>query len=1146
MQANVLPQSLIWELRSTTDDNCGVDEVTNDAPATFPVQAVLPTTPVTWTVTDMQLTETHGNSATAEQIVTVSDDQNPSITAPAAINTTADAGECFATIADLGTPATDDNCGVDEVTNDAPATFPVGATTVTWTVTDIHGNSATATQMITITDNEDPTISAPANLTVSADADDCHASGVTLGTPVTSDNCSVASVTNNAPAAFPLGSTTVIWTVTDANGNTAAASQTVTVIDNTAPVIVCKDLAIYLRPNGEYVLSQDNINTIAGTITDNCSNTQNISVSVSPDRFSCEQAGQKVPVLVTATDAYGNTSTCEAIVTVIDNVYPVVTCPDDITVSATEGKCTAVVNFAAEATDNCEATITYSHEPGSEFPVGITSVTVTATDPSGNSDVCSFNIIVTDNESPVITCPENIMVSSAEGECGAMVEFEAVVTDNCSANPTVTYSHESGSIFPVGITQVIVTAADAAGNSSECSFNITVTDDETPAIICPEDVTVSIDEGICGALVQYEVQTADNCGQELSVTYSHESGTVFPVGITTVLVTVTDAAGNSADCAFNVTVTDDEMPFVVCAEDMEVITDAGECETSVIVPAPVEMGDNCGFTIINDYNNTEDASGIYPVGTTMVTWTITDNAGNSATCSVNITVKAAPVAKNDAASTPENTPIVIDVLANDTDCSNSINPATTIIVTEPVNGTVSIDEETGMATYVPAPGFYGADEFTYSVCNAGGLCDEAIVSVTVLSVNKAPYALDDINITFINTPISGWVITNDTDPNDDELAVNTTLVSGTEHGTVVLNANGSYLYTPNQGFTGKDHFEYQICDGNGLCDEAMVTITVIQKRIEGKNRPPVAVEDNYFGKTDVPVFGNLLSNDFDSDGDNLIISVTPVTSPSTGTLEINADGTFSYFPENGFTGLVFFEYEICDDASPALCSHAMATIDIRENNNANTTVAVDDAYYMIEGDALNADVSANDYDPESDNQINFALLVAPSNGTMALFPNGTFEYIPFAGYTGNDFFIYEVCDNGEPMACDRATAYISVEAAPVDTVPGPPQEQEVFMIPEGFSPNGDNINDYFVIPGIQPYPNARIEIYNRWGTLLYAQEDYGNTDRWGSTDAWWDGSSNKKWTSGSEKLPPGTYFYILNLNDGREPITGAVFLNRNR
>ena len=108
----------------------------------------------------------------------------------------------YATNVALGTPQTSDNNAVASVTHDAPAQFPVGTTTVTWTATDASGNSATATQLVTVNDVEDPTISAPAAAVVSSDAGACYATSVALGSPVTGDNCEVASVTNDAPAQF--------------------------------------------------------------------------------------------------------------------------------------------------------------------------------------------------------------------------------------------------------------------------------------------------------------------------------------------------------------------------------------------------------------------------------------------------------------------------------------------------------------------------------------------------------------------------------------------------------------------------------------------------------------------------------------------------------------------------------------------------------------------------------------------------------------------------------------------------------------------------------------------------------------------------------------------------------------------------------
>jgi gliding motility-associated-like protein len=1080
----------------------------------------------------------------------IKDETAPSIILPAA-NLDMECFDAASVDAWIATASATDNCDGSVTVSasyDAPADNCDQIVTVTFTAEDNCGNQATATKTFTVNDNTAPVIddSTIQNLILDCNSDtEPESTGIATAT----DNCSEATVTysdviaeGDCPQEYVISRT---WTAEDECGNVSTAVQTISVKDNTAPELTCVPMTINLRDNGIYILSQGDIRDLVGSVSDNCSAQEDITITVSPRSFSCAHAGQAVPVTVTATDECGNTIQCQTTVTVIDNLAPVINCPEDMIVSTDEGTCSAVVEFEAEVSDNCEVTTTYSHTSGSEFPLGTTTVTVSATDASGNSAECSFNITVIDNIAPVIECPENITVRLEEGSSTAEVEFSVIASDNCEFS--LDYSHQSGSEFPLGTTTVSVTATDLAGNSAECSFTISVVDENAPVIICPDDISVSTDEGQCHAVVNFEANVSDIT--DVTIEYSHEPGSEFPVGITTVTVTATDLAGNSSACSFDVTVSDDENPVITCAGNMEVVAEPGQCEANVTVPAPAELSDNCEYTYMNDFNNTTDASGVYPLGTTMVTWSITDNSGNSASCSMSVTVIAGPVANDDVALTLEDTPVEIDVLANDTDCSNSIDPGTVSITVEPASGEISIDVATGVVTYIPGAGFNGSDTFTYSVCNENTLCDEAVVTISVAAVNRPPVAIDDINVTLVNTPVTGWVITNDYDPDGDELLTNTTPVSGPENGVLILNANGSYNYTPNFNFTGKDYFEYQICDPDGLCDTALVTVTVIPAGTSGENRPPVAIEDIYSGIKDTPVFGNLLSNDFDPDGDKITITSTPVSAPTAGTLEINSDGTFTYFPENGFTGQVTFIYEICDNGTPTLCATAAVSIDIRDVGGANTTVAVDDAFYTYEDVLMEGDVSENDYDPEGDNQVNFNLIVPPANGTMALFPNGTFEFTPYTGFTGNDFFVYEVCDDGDPVACDRATAYIVVDDAPVDTIPGDddelePEDCELF-IPEGFSPNYDGINDNFEILCIEKYPNAKLEVYNRWGNLLYEKENYGNPDA-GSNDIWWDGSSNKKWTVGKEKLPPGTYFYILYLNDGSEPRTGSVFLNRSR
>lgn len=204
-----------------TADNVGVASIVNNAPAQFPAG----TNTVTWTVAD-----TSGNTASATQKVVVRDVEKPTITAPVDITVGTDPGQCFATGTALGSPITADNVGVASVNNNAPATFPKGTTTLTWTVMDTSGNSATATQKVKVNDTEPPTITAPPDVTVNANPGKSYATGVALGSPTTADNCGVASVNNNAPTKIPVGTNTVTWTVADTSGNTATATQTVTVV----------------------------------------------------------------------------------------------------------------------------------------------------------------------------------------------------------------------------------------------------------------------------------------------------------------------------------------------------------------------------------------------------------------------------------------------------------------------------------------------------------------------------------------------------------------------------------------------------------------------------------------------------------------------------------------------------------------------------------------------------------------------------------------------------------------------------------------------------------------------------------------------------------------------------------------------------
>jgi gliding motility-associated-like protein len=258
----------------------------------------------------VSVTGTNGCSATSLPIeVFIGDNTAPVISAPLNVTTTPNLG-CEAIGVSLGTPITSDNCGVASVTNDAPSIFPIGPTVVTWTVTDNSGNSSTATQVVTVIDNSAPTVQAPANVTVASNVY-CEAIGVNLGNPIATDNCTEnLTITNNAPAVYPLGNTTVTWTIVDGAGNVTTVEQVVTVNDESAPMVLLANTSVILDANGYATIGFEDLDN--GSV-DNCGIA---SAVLSQSAFDCANVGENF-ITVIVTDNSGNQSSASVLVTVI-------------------------------------------------------------------------------------------------------------------------------------------------------------------------------------------------------------------------------------------------------------------------------------------------------------------------------------------------------------------------------------------------------------------------------------------------------------------------------------------------------------------------------------------------------------------------------------------------------------------------------------------------------------------------------------------------------------------------------------------------------------------------------------------------------------------------------------------------------------
>jgi GEVED domain/HYR domain/Lectin C-type domain/Secretion system C-terminal sorting domain len=305
------------------------------------------------------------------------------------------------------------------------------------------------------------------------------------------------TVAGNCPGNYTIIRT---WTATSNGIVVGTATQTITVVDNTAPTLV--------GVPSNVTASCGNLPVVPNvTATDACDPSVAVTYNQTITGAGCNQV---VTRTWTATDDCGNVATASQTITVSDNVAPVISCPANPCVAAVQGQCGAPVNFSATATDNCSGvTVSYSIAPGSVFPVGTTAVTATATDACGNTKTCTFNVIVLDNQNPVISCPANITVNAPAGQCSTAVSYNVTATDNCSA--TVSVSPASGSIFGQGTTTVNATATDAAGNTANCSFTVTVNGGAASvAINCPANITTTCEAG--GAVVTWQVPTASVTG----------------------------------------------------------------------------------------------------------------------------------------------------------------------------------------------------------------------------------------------------------------------------------------------------------------------------------------------------------------------------------------------------------------------------------------------------------------------------------------------------------------------------------------------------------------------------------------------------------------------------------------------------------
>jgi len=427
------------------------------------------------------------------------------------------------------------------------------------------------------------------------------------------------------------------------------------------------------------------------------------------------------------------------------------------------------------------------------------------------------------------------------------------------------------------------------------------------------------------------------------------------------------------------------------------------------------------------------------VGQDDFTYTICDSNGGSSTTFVSITVQPVtttnnpPIAIPNIVSTNENTPITIDALGNDSDpdgddiyfCNtdNDLNPA---------NGTAEVIGNN--IVYTPNPEFFGAEAFTYTICDGNGGTATTTVAITVIEVpgitNNPPIANPDTGTGTANTPITIDVLGNDSDPDGDAISFcNTANDLSPVNGTVTI-SGGELIYTPNTDFVGTESFTYTICDENGLSSTTTVTVNIgaIVDPCDATQTICVNTFENNPAYTTICV-------DF-CGGDDY--EVTNLSAEFNCGLQPLGDNCFEYLPLPLFVGDNTITVQGCNAAGECEETYIYSTVsencDGTSPVNAPPTANPDSGTVEMNGPIF-IDGLANDTDPENDNIVycNTASDLSPANGIVSV-QNGQLLYIPYVNFVGTDSFTYTICDSQGNSSTTTVTVTVN-NTTPVNNNP---------------------------------------------------------------------------------------------------------------
>jgi hypothetical protein len=846
-----------------------------------------------------------------------------------------------------------------------------------------------------------------------------YPAGITLD--ITTGSVSVAQGT--AP-----GSYTINYQICDQLATPTCATTTVSIIV-TPSIIATPDTGTVSAGTGgtavANVVDNDVVNGVPATLGAG-GNATVTAVGTYPAGITLDTTTGSISVAIgTVPDTYTiayqlcdqlTTPTC-ATTTITITITPSVTAnPDAGTVSAGSGG-TAVVNVADNDVIN--------GIPATLGAGGNATVTAVGTYPIGITlDTTTGSVSVAQGTAPgAYTITYQICDQLTTPTC-------ATTTITVTVTPSVIAIPDAGTVSAgLGGTAVVNVADNDVINGIPATLG--AGGNATLAVVGTYPTGISLNTST-GEVIVAQGTTPDS----YTISYQICDQLAIPTcAITTVTITVT--------------------PSVTAGPDAGTIS-AGTGGTAVAnvtandvvngIPATLGIGGNAILTAVDTYPDgitldTETGSVSVAVGTAPGTYTITYqlcdqlSTPTCATAIVTITVTPSVTALPDSGTVGSGSggTAVINVVTNDV--VNGI-PATlgaggnailTAIDTYPTGITLntatgSIDVAVGTAQ--------GSYTVTYQICDllSPPTCATATATITITALS--PITLADVATTRPNTPVSGNVLTNDRDPQG--LPLTTTLLGTPTNGTVTFNPDGSYTFTPTADFTGVASFCYSASTSAGLSSSACVSIN-IEADPTGGNAKPIATNDNIRGYQNQTVTVFVLANDADPNSatslNGQLTIPTLIAQPDQGVAIINSNGSITYTPPIAFTGVVSFDYQICDRATPALCATATVTVNVLTTPPTGTTLApvsVDDFVLTPINALVAGTVSGNDYDPQG---LALSYTVGqPSSGTVVMSPTGSYTYTPAAGFTGPSSFTYQVCNTAG--LCDVATVSVLIQPLP--------------------------------------------------------------------------------------------------------------------